>query len=341
MHISSDPARLAVELAALGWHILPLSPVSKRPLGNCGACRPRHGIAAHLAGACPCLAVGGWCHGVRAATTDPATITAWWHRQPRAVPGVAAGPSGLVLVDIDAHGGPPRPRPTWPPACCPASTSRPSPSRPARGPTRPGSGTAATAWPCWPGSAAAPAPGPPGQSTSPSSRPPPPTGCTCGTGPPPPTSARPSATPTARTGWPGKSTSKPAGPTASPPARPPPPAPTRSAAATLTHAASQGEMRWQSQRSDSGYGKSMPMCGASNNSKWITWSATPASRSAVRNAATPMSRNHSSLAPASIQIACIDRRHSVLRNHPDWVPRHRRQTSARSTELPGRTTVPL
>ena len=64
---------------------------------------------AHLAGACPCLAAGGWCHGVRAATTDPATITAWWRREPRAVPGVAAGPSGLVLVDIDAHGGPPPP----------------------------------------------------------------------------------------------------------------------------------------------------------------------------------------------------------------------------------------
>ena len=73
------------------------------------ACRPRHGIAAHLAGACPCLPAGGWCHGVRAATTDPATITAWWRREPRAVPGVAAGPSGLVLVDIDAHGGPPPP----------------------------------------------------------------------------------------------------------------------------------------------------------------------------------------------------------------------------------------
>ena len=64
---------------------------------------------AHLAGACPCLPAGGWCHGVRAATTDPATITAWWRREPRAVPGVAAGPSGLVLVDIDAHGGPPPP----------------------------------------------------------------------------------------------------------------------------------------------------------------------------------------------------------------------------------------
>jgi hypothetical protein len=44
------------------------------------------------------------------ATTDPARITTWWHRQPRAVPGVAAGPSELVLVDIDAHGDqlPPR-----------------------------------------------------------------------------------------------------------------------------------------------------------------------------------------------------------------------------------------
>ena len=107
MPASSDPARLALDLAALGWHILPLSPASKRPLGNCGACRPQHGLTAHLAHACPCLAAGGWCHGVRAATIDPATITAWWRREPRAVPGVAAGPSGLVLVDIDAHGGPP------------------------------------------------------------------------------------------------------------------------------------------------------------------------------------------------------------------------------------------
>jgi hypothetical protein len=103
MPITGDPARLALDLAALGWHILPLSPASKRPLGNCGACRPRHGLAAHLAHACPCLAAGGWCHGVRAATTDPARITTWWQRESRAVPGVAAGPSGLVLVDIDAH----------------------------------------------------------------------------------------------------------------------------------------------------------------------------------------------------------------------------------------------
>ena len=106
----SDPARLALDLAALGWHILPLSAASKRPLGNCPACRAQHGAPGHVPHACPCLADGGWCHGVRAATIDPARITTWWQREPAAVPGVAAGPSGLVLVDIDAHGGqlPPR-----------------------------------------------------------------------------------------------------------------------------------------------------------------------------------------------------------------------------------------
>ena len=109
MPASSDPGRLALGLAALGWHILPLSPVSKRPLGNCGACRPQRGTPAHPAAGCPCLAAGRWCHGARAATTDPSRIAAWWQREPRAVPGVAAGPSGLVLVDIDAHGGPPPP----------------------------------------------------------------------------------------------------------------------------------------------------------------------------------------------------------------------------------------
>ena len=66
-----DPARLALKLATLGWHILPLSPASKRPLGNCPACRTQHGTAGHLPDACPCLTDGGWCHGVRAATTDP------------------------------------------------------------------------------------------------------------------------------------------------------------------------------------------------------------------------------------------------------------------------------
>jgi hypothetical protein len=97
---------LALTLAAAGWHILPLSAVTKRPLGNCARCRPRRGTPGHPPGQCPCLPAGRWCHGVRAATTDPARITAWWQRELRAVPGAAAGPSGLVLIDIDNHGGP-------------------------------------------------------------------------------------------------------------------------------------------------------------------------------------------------------------------------------------------
>jgi hypothetical protein len=105
----SDPARLALELAALGWHILPLSAAGKRPLGNCAACRTQPGAPGHLARGCPCLAAGGWCHGVRAATTNPTRIIACWQREPAAVPGVAAGPSGLVLIDVDNHGGPPPP----------------------------------------------------------------------------------------------------------------------------------------------------------------------------------------------------------------------------------------
>jgi hypothetical protein len=110
MPVPGGPVRLALELAALGWHMLPLSPATKRPLANCPACRPQRGTPGHLPDACPCLTNGGWCHGVRAATTDLVRITAWWHREPTAVPGVAAGPSGLALVDIDAHRAPLPPR---------------------------------------------------------------------------------------------------------------------------------------------------------------------------------------------------------------------------------------
>jgi len=93
---------VALELARAGWHILPLSP-AKRPLANCPACATSPG---HAAEAYPCLPAGRWCHGVRAATTDPARLAAWWHIEPCAVPGVAAGSSGLVLIDIDAHADP-------------------------------------------------------------------------------------------------------------------------------------------------------------------------------------------------------------------------------------------
>ncbi|MEY9934278.1 hypothetical protein ABH926_008943 [Catenulispora sp. GP43] len=92
---------LALSLAQLGWHILPLTWTQKRPLANCDQCEPRRGTAPHNPAGCPCIPAGRWCHGVRAATIDPDRLTAWWTAEPRAVPGVATGPSGLCLIDID------------------------------------------------------------------------------------------------------------------------------------------------------------------------------------------------------------------------------------------------
>ncbi|GAB3979167.1 bifunctional DNA primase/polymerase [Actinoallomurus acanthiterrae] len=90
-------------MAARGWYVLPLSAASKRPLGNCPACRDRNGRPPHRIEDCPCIPAGAWCHGVRAATLDPERIATWWQHEPDAIPGIAAGPSGLVLLDIDTH----------------------------------------------------------------------------------------------------------------------------------------------------------------------------------------------------------------------------------------------
>lgn len=100
----SAPLWAALGHAARGWHVLPLSAVSKRPLGNCPACRDTQGISPHPVEKCPCIPRGAWCHGVRAATTDPDRIRTWWRREPGAIPGIATGPSDLVLIDIDTHG---------------------------------------------------------------------------------------------------------------------------------------------------------------------------------------------------------------------------------------------
>jgi hypothetical protein len=105
--MTKRPAGLAIALALaeLGWHVFPLSPGTKGPLANCKHCGPK-ARTAHPIETCPCIAAGRWCHGVRAATTNPHRITTWWRTVPHAVPGIAAGPSGLVLIDIDTHGEP-------------------------------------------------------------------------------------------------------------------------------------------------------------------------------------------------------------------------------------------
>ena len=78
----AEPGPLWSALAAAdaGWHVFPCAPGSKRP-----ALREN------------------W---QDLATTDPGRIRAWWARQPYNI-GIACGPSGLVVIDLDvAHDGP-------------------------------------------------------------------------------------------------------------------------------------------------------------------------------------------------------------------------------------------
>ncbi|MFI6049971.1 bifunctional DNA primase/polymerase [Streptomyces violascens] len=108
-----DPRRVALWAAAQGWHVHPLASGTKIPVRGCDRCspgskdRPNPQYVEHDGHDCACIAAGRPCHGVLAATTDPERIAAWWDRIPTAGVGVAAGPSGLVILDVDCHGGQP------------------------------------------------------------------------------------------------------------------------------------------------------------------------------------------------------------------------------------------
>ena len=68
----------ALSLAERGWHVFPCVPGGKRP-----ALR------------------GSWQDH---ATTEPARIRAWWSRAAYNI-GIACGPSGLVVIDLDVPHG--------------------------------------------------------------------------------------------------------------------------------------------------------------------------------------------------------------------------------------------
>ena len=70
--------RSALSLAERGWHVFPCVPGGKRP-----ALR------------------GSWQDH---ATTEPARIRVWWSRAAYNI-GIACGPSGLVVIDLDIHHG--------------------------------------------------------------------------------------------------------------------------------------------------------------------------------------------------------------------------------------------
>ena len=80
-HDLSTPLSWALAYAQMGWHVLPLNPGTKQPLGHLV---PR---------------------GMLDATVDITTIRSWWARSATAGVGIALAQSGLVAIDIDPRNG--------------------------------------------------------------------------------------------------------------------------------------------------------------------------------------------------------------------------------------------
>ncbi|MFI1169136.1 bifunctional DNA primase/polymerase [Streptomyces sp. NPDC020801] len=96
--VTELPLVTARRCAARGWPVHPLTPGRKTPAANCSDCR----MTPHTHADCPCLPAGRWCHGFHAATLDQRRIEEWWGAHPDFGVGVACGPAGLVVIDIDA-----------------------------------------------------------------------------------------------------------------------------------------------------------------------------------------------------------------------------------------------
>ncbi|MFD9079244.1 bifunctional DNA primase/polymerase [Streptomyces erythrochromogenes] len=79
----------AVAAAERGWHVFPLRPRDKRPAGHAQNRCPRSGRCA-----------GGHRTPEQRATTDPDLLAAAWTHAPYNI-GIATGPSGLLVVDLD------------------------------------------------------------------------------------------------------------------------------------------------------------------------------------------------------------------------------------------------
>lgn len=87
--MNEDLLRAALEAAESGWHVFPLRPGSKPPALHGEKSCTRTGVCA-----------AGHVKWEQRATTDPDRIRAAWSRAPFNV-GIATGPSGLVVIDLD------------------------------------------------------------------------------------------------------------------------------------------------------------------------------------------------------------------------------------------------
>jgi hypothetical protein len=84
----------ALSYAARGWHVFPLRPGDKRPAF------PDHGADACCGVDPRCRRAGRHVTWEERATTDPTRVRPAWSAAPFGI-GIAAGPSGLLVVDLD------------------------------------------------------------------------------------------------------------------------------------------------------------------------------------------------------------------------------------------------
>ena len=91
----TDLYACALAAARRGWYVFPVAPGGKRPAIP-AAHGPDEAARATCRGECGRLG-----HGLHDATRDPEAIRAWWTHCPAANIGIATGPSGLVVLDLD------------------------------------------------------------------------------------------------------------------------------------------------------------------------------------------------------------------------------------------------
>jgi len=84
----------ALEYASLRVYVFPLHNTDAAGACSCGR------TDCHSAGKHPRTE-----HGHLDATTDPAQIRRWWTAWPDANIGIATGPSGLIVIDVDDREG--------------------------------------------------------------------------------------------------------------------------------------------------------------------------------------------------------------------------------------------